>query len=111
VSLSARLFELAESQGRSSLPAQAEETGAFAREAAQLELRARVVDAIAGLLPPHAPLRIGCRRYGEHVVVWIDTTAEAREGSGPTLEDALLSAAVAGPAARRAPKNARHSGL
>ena len=109
--LSARLQKLADEQLMASQPGPAGETSSLAQEAEQLELRVRSLELLAALLPPSGPLRIGCRRYGDHIVVWIDTAAGAREGSGPTLADALLSAAVAGPAGRKPPKNARHSGL
>jgi hypothetical protein len=111
MNLSARLLEFAAARDPRIDDAFSREAAELAREAAELELRVRALEALAALLPDHDPLRIGVRRYGQHVVAWIDTPSGAREGSGQALTDALLAAVTAGPTARRAAKNPPHSGL
>jgi len=109
--LGARLLQLSAGQGDRADAAWARETAELVRRVEELELRVHALDALDALLPERAPLRVGVRRYDQHVVAWIDTPGGAREGSGRTLSDALLSAASAGLIARRAANNPRHSGL
>jgi hypothetical protein len=111
MNLSTRLLEFAAARDPKIDAEFSREAAELARKAAELELSVRALEALAALLPDHDPLRVGVRRYGQHVVAWIDTPSGAREGSGQALVDALLSAAAAGPAARRAAKDPRQSGL